>query len=265
MINPVAIVTGAATGIGAAIAEAFAQRHWRVVINFRRSEEAARATAERCETAGGEVWLCQADISQDADCRRLAREAEQHWGRIDALINNAGTTRFVAADDLEGLDAAAFQQIFATNVIGAFQMGRAVAPAMRALGRGSIVNISSFAGQAGFGSSIAYAASKGALNTLTVSLARTLAPEIRVNAVSPSFVDTYWLKDNMNAQQYLDLKQRVEHIAPLGAIATPQDVADAVVWLTEAGRLVTGEILGVDAGMHLAHPLAVKKGTSDES
>ena len=190
--DKVAIVTGSASGIGAAVALRLARRGAKIVVNYNKSETEAEASAKATREAGGEVLVVQGNVAEDSDCRKLASAAMDAWGRIDILVNNAGTTKFASHADLAALTAQDFQSIYAVNVIGPFQMVRACVPALKASGEGSVVNISSIAGIAGIGSSIAYAASKGALNTLTLSLARALAPEIRVNAVCPGFVATPW-------------------------------------------------------------------------
>jgi len=246
----VCIVTGSAAGIGAACAERLASKGARVAINYTKSEREAREVAGICEAKGGQTIVVQADVSSDEDCRRLAKAVETKWGRIDALVNNAGTTKFARHDDLDALQAADFQRIFGVNVIGPFQMVRAVAPAMQKQGRGAVVNVSSIAGITGTGSSVAYAASKGALNTMTFSLARALGPAIRVNAVCPGFVETRWLKGGLGAE-YEAKKQNYEAITPLKSTVLPEDVADAVVWLLEGGDKVTGEVITVDSGVHL--------------
>src|SRR5215472_17935706 len=127
----VAIVTGSATGIGAAVAVTLAKRGANIVVNYTKSGTEARATADAVRRAGAEVRLVQADVSKDADCRKLAQAALDAWGRIDILVNNAGTTKFVAHNDLDGLNAEDFANIYAINVIGAFQMIRACAPSMK--------------------------------------------------------------------------------------------------------------------------------------
>ncbi|MEX2080703.1 MAG: SDR family NAD(P)-dependent oxidoreductase, partial [Dehalococcoidia bacterium] len=198
----VTIVTGSATGVGAAAARMLAAKGCNVVINYTKSETEARETAAACEAFGVQALLCRADVSNDADCRRMAGEAVAKWGRIDGLINNAGTTRFVNHADLEGLSADDFLSIYSVNVVGPFQMTRAVAPHMQSAGRGAIVNISSIAGVMGVGSSIAYTASKGALNTMTLSLARALGPEIRVNTVCPGFIQGRWLRGGLGDDVY---------------------------------------------------------------
>ena len=248
--NAVCIVTGSASGIGAASAVLLAAKGARVVVNYSKSEAAARATAAACTAAGGEALLVQADVAEDSDCRRLAQAALDQWGRIDALVNNAGATKFANHADLDALSAADFQRIYAVNVVGSYQMVRACAPAMKQGGRGAVVNVSSIAGKNGMGSSIAYAASKGALNTLTMSLARVLGPEIRVNAVCPGMVDTKWLRVGYGSR-YAAIEARYRQGTPLGRPGTPEEVAAVIVWLIEGADLITGDTIMVDSGMHM--------------
>ncbi len=247
----VAIVTGSATGLGAEIAKLLAKKGCNVVINYSKSEAEARETAAACEALGVETLLCQADVAQDGDCRRLAAETFGKWGRIDALVNNAGITRMADQADLEALDADDFLDVYRVNVVGAFQMVRAVAPHMKAAGFGAVVNISSIAGVMGIGSSVAYAASKGALNTMTLSLARSLAPEIRVNGICPGFIGTRWWSDKLDEEKYQAFVQQIEKTVPLGKASGPADIAGSAVWLVEGADHVTGEMIIVDAGMHL--------------
>jgi NAD(P)-dependent dehydrogenase (short-subunit alcohol dehydrogenase family) len=244
------IVTGSAAGIGAACAQRLAAKGARVAINYTRSEKEAHEVAAACQAKGGQTVIVKADVSSDKDCRRLAETVLEKWGRIDGLVNNAGTTKFASHQDLNALDAADFQRIFGVNVIGPFQMTRAVAPAMQRQGAGAIVNVSSIAGIMGMGSSIAYAASKGALNTMTLSLARALGPAIRVNAVCPGFVETRWLTEGLGPA-FESKKKNYESITPLQATVMPEDVADAVVWLLEGAAKVTGELITIDSGVHL--------------
>ena len=249
--NAVCIVTGSATGIGAACAIELARRGCRPVINYTKSEDEARQTLRACEEHDVEALLVQANVAEDADCRRMAQAALDKWGRIDGLINNAGTTKVAFNHgDLEALAAQDFHNVYAVNVIGAFQMIRAVEPAMRKQGQGAIVNISSIAGLMGTGTSVAYAASKGALNTMTLSLARVLGPQIRVNAVCPGFVETRWLHQALG-DRYDSAKARSAGNAPLQKTSTPEDIARAALWLLEGADLVTGEFIIVDGGMHL--------------
>ena len=249
---PVALVTGSATGIGAAVARQLAARGFGVLINYTRSEAEAQETALACRAAGGKAVVCRGDVERDAQCRRLVTAALDAFGRIDALVNNAGTTKFVPSEDLEGLRPEDFQRIFGVNVFGAFQMTRAAAPALRDSGRGAVVNVSSLSGMTGLGSSLAYAASKGALNTLTRGLAHTLAPEVRVNAVCPGYADTRWGRAGLDDAGYERFKQGLERVLPLRVMPSADDVAEAVCWFIDAGRSVTGQLLVVDSGEQMA-------------
>jgi 3-oxoacyl-[acyl-carrier protein] reductase len=247
----VCIVTGAGTGTGAACALQLAKKGCRVLVNYSRSEAEAREVVAQCLAAGGEAIAAQGDVSSDADCRALARAALDNWGRIDALINNAGITKFAPAVDLDALEAEDFQRIYAVNVIGPYQMIRACVPAMQEQGGGAIVNISSISGVRGFGSSTAYIASKGALNAMTLSLARALAPQIRVNAVCPALIETRWHAGRFSPEAYANFKTNYEKTVPLGRAAQPDDVAEVALWLLEGAALVTGETILVDGGLHL--------------
>ncbi len=248
----VVIVTGSATGVGAACVKMLAAKGCNVVINYTKSEAEALETQAACEALGVETLLCQADVSQDADCRRMADAAIAKWGRIDGLINNAGVTHFNNHANLEGLDADDFHRIYGVNVIGPYQMTRAVAAQMKKQGNGAVVNVSSVAGVMGVGSSIAYTASKGALNTMTLSLARALGPEIRVNTICPGFIQGRWLRGGMGDERYEAAVAHQQASTPLRKAGTPEDMAQAAVWFVEGADLITGEILIVDAGSHLA-------------
>jgi 3-oxoacyl-[acyl-carrier protein] reductase len=199
------------------------------------------------------VILVQADVGEDAQCRRLVRAALDEWGRIDALVNNAGTTKFVKHGDLDGLSADDFLRIYRLNVVGPFQMARACAAALKAH-KGAVVNVSSVAAKLGTGSSIAYAASKAALNSMTFSLARVLGPEVRVNAVCPGYVDTPWQHNALGMEGANKAAAHYSAMVPLKDFATPEDVAGTIVWLVEGARQVTGETLYVDGGMHITPP-----------
>lgn len=245
----VAIVTGGATGLGAAVCERLAERGANLIVNYSRSREQAEATAQRCRELGVEAHAVQADVGVDDDCRQLVEQALAHWGRVDILINNAGTTRIVPLADLDGLSDDDFLGIYRTNVIGAYQMARACAPHMKQAGHGAIVNVSSISAQNGLGSSIAYAASKGALNTMTLSLARALAPEIRVNAVSPGFIATRWFSNPLGEEGLQKMIAAQEATTPLRRAGTAEDIATAIVFLADEGaQHITGSNLTSDAG-----------------
>lgn len=250
--DKVSIVTGSATGLGAAVAIMLAERGSKLVINYTKSEKEAKETLALCKAKGVEAIMAQGDIGNDDDCRKIAKAAIDAWGRIDVLVNNAGTTQFANHADLDALSADDFLWIYKVNVVGAYQMIRACAPAMREAGKGSVVNISSIAGVTGIGSSIAYAASKGALNTMTLSLARSLAPLIRVNAVCPGFIGTRWFSDRFGEEQYQKIRKQQEASTPLARAGTPEDIAASVVFFAgEGSDHITGETLITDAGMHL--------------
>jgi 3-oxoacyl-[acyl-carrier protein] reductase len=252
----VAIVTGSATGVGAATALGLARRGWDVLINYTKSEQEAREIESACRQAGADTLLLQGDVADDAACRAMAAAAVDRWKRLDGLVNNAGITTFAGSANWDALDAATFEKIMGVNVIGAFQMVRACAPHLKA-SEGAIVNVSSIAGALGIGSSVPYVASKGALNAMTLHLARVLAPDVRVNAVCPGLITTRWFKDGIGEQGYEALKAAYERSTPLRRACTAEDVAEAVIWLLDAARTVTGELVLLDSGMHLGTPPTV--------
>jgi 3-oxoacyl-[acyl-carrier protein] reductase len=249
MSKKVAIVTGSASGIGAATAVELSKRGWAVLINYSKSKDKAEQVQKSCPDS----ILVQADAGEDADCRRLVKAALDKWGRVDALVNNAGTTKFVKHADLDGLSADDFLRIYRVNVVGPFQMARACAPALKA-NKGAVVNVSSVASLLGTGSSIAYGASKAALNSLTFSLARVLGPEVRVNAVCPGYVDTPWQSNALGAAGANKAAEHYSAMVPLKDYARPEDVAETIVWLIEGARQTTGETIFVDGGMHITPP-----------
>ena len=245
------IVTGSSSGVGAATALALASRGAGVLVNCSKDAAAAEQVAEACIAAGGDARVVRADVADDADCRRMAAAALERWGRIDGLVNNAGTTKFASMRELEALSAEDFHRIYSVNLIGPYQMVRACEAALRATG-GAVVNVSSIAGTMGIGSSYAYACSKGALNTLTLALARMLAPQIRVNAVLPGFIETRWLEQGLGAGYQRARKDWCDK-SPLATTLLPEDVAASVVALLHAKK-VTGQLHTVDAGRGLGNP-----------
>jgi 3-oxoacyl-[acyl-carrier protein] reductase len=247
----VCVVTGSSSGIGAATVRLYAQHGWDVVVNYSRDVVPAEAVADECRALGVDALVVKADVSSDADCRGLASEVEACFGRVDVLVNNAGTTKFVALKNLDGLNAEDFQSIYAINVIGPYQMSRALVPLLKRNPVTGIVNVSSIAGSMGTGSSIAYMASKGALNAMTVGLARALGPDIRVNAIAPGLVETPWLQNGLGAERYAQTVQSYKARAALDAVMSPEDVADAAWWLGAGAAKTTGEVLLLDAGLRL--------------
>jgi NAD(P)-dependent dehydrogenase (short-subunit alcohol dehydrogenase family) len=251
-----AVVTGSASGLGAATAALLAKGGARIVVNYASSQKEAEQTADLCRDAGAEVVVVQGDVARDEDCRKIVAAAAA-WGRLDALVNNAGTTKHVAHDNLDGLSAEDFQRIYAVNTIGPFQMVRAARALLeagaKAAGHASaVVNVSSVAGISGVGSSIAYAASKGALNTMTLSLSRALAPAIRVNTVCPGYIDTPWFTKGRGEAGAKHVRDSVVARVPLKVASSAEDIAQLVGFLASpASSNMTGEVVRMDAGMHL--------------
>ena len=254
----VAVVTGGGTGIGAAVVRRLAARGVSCVINYATSRGEAEALA--VEVGQGAIAV-QADIVDDAACRALAKAATDAFGRIDFLVNNAGRTKFAAHEDLDALDAEDFVDVYRLNTIAPFQMVRACAPALRASPMGAVVNVASVAGVFGMGSSVAYAASKGALVTMTKSLARVLAPEIRVNAVAPGYVATGWYEKKLGEEGFAKLNAKVASSVPMGFATGPDDVAGPIEMLLDPmSRAMTGEVLLLDGGGHLDVALSRRPG-----
>ena len=236
----VVLVTGSSSGIGAATAHQFAAAGATVVVNSATSVEAGRAVAAELPDA----TYVQADVSDEADCTRLVADVIAAHGRLDVLVNNAGTTAVIPHGDLEAATADVWRRIFDVNVIGTWQLTVAAVPHLRAAGRGQVVNVSSLAGTRPVGSSIPYACSKAALSHLTRLLANTLGPDIRVNAVAPGLVDTPWTADWDLVREFVRAQ------SPLQRPATPDDVAEVLLGLARASY-VTGQVVLVDGGLSL--------------
>jgi ketoreductase RED2 len=236
----VALVTGSSSGIGAATARAFAAAGAAVLVNSSRSVADGEAVAGSLPDA----LYVQGDIAEPGVPERLVGAALDHWGRLDVLVNNAGTTALIPHQDLEAASVEVWRRIFEVNVFGTWAMSVAAVPALRAA-HGSIVNVTSIAGVRPTGSSIPYAASKASLNHLTVLLAKVVGPEVRVNAVAPGLVDTPWTED------WDVVREVVRQVAPLKRSGQPDDVAEVVLALTRAAY-VTGQVVCVDGGTTIA-------------
>jgi 3-oxoacyl-[acyl-carrier protein] reductase len=243
-----AIVTGSGTGVGRETALLLAQLGCNVAINYSRSRSEAEKTAADVEALGVKSIAVAADVSSDDDCKTLVSRAVSAFGRLDVLVNNAGTTTFVPHGDLDKVSADDFVRIMGVNVVGPFQMVRAARSALEQHGQGAVVNVSSIAGLRAIGSSIPYCASKAALNNMTVALARSLAPKIRVNAVAPGFITGRWLKQGLGSAYDPMLKLQRER-TPLQRVCDPIDVAQAIIGLVTGSDMITGVVLPVEGGM----------------
>ena len=243
-----AIITGGGTGVGRATSLQLARRGCSVLVNYRSSREGAEQTAAAAADLGVKAIAFHGDVADDGACRGMVEAAVDAFGRLDVLVNNAGTTRFIAHSDLDAVEVEDWDRILAVNVRGPFQCARAARTALAADGGGAIVNVSSIAGIRAIGSSIPYCASKAALNNLTLTLARALAPSIRVNAVAAGFITGRWLQEGLGAG-YEPTKAAFEQRAPLGKVCDPDDVADAILSLVTGSDLVTGQVLACEGGV----------------
>lgn len=248
----VAIVTGSSSGVGAATARLLASQGCNIVINYNSNADGANKVAEDCNGHGVESLVFGGSIVDDANCQQMVDLATGKWGRLDILVNNAGTTKFVDHANLDGLNSDDFQRIYGVNVIGCYQMIRAANKVMQEQEEGgAVVNVASTAAITGIGSSVAYAASKGAMVTMTLSLARALGPKLRINAVCPGFIEGDWLREGFGDEKYEALMESHRKNSPLGVTATPETVADAILHFITGSQVVTGETLIVDGGRHL--------------
>lgn len=244
MRGKVALITGSATGIGKAIALRLAREGVQITLNYSRSETEAIETQKEMEALGVKCLRFKASVADDLNVRQMVSETIQTFGRLDILVNNAGVTDFVQHDDLEGLKEEHWDRVMDINVKGMFYCCRAAAAELKKQ-KGCIVNITSVAGLTGLGSSIAYAASKAAANSVTKSLARVMGPEVRVNSIAPGTVQTRWING------IEDQLKPMHEGAPLGRMATPEDVAEIAYALIAHSHFVTGETIRVDGGMYI--------------
>jgi len=243
----VALVTGAATGIGRSAVLALARAGFDVVVNYSRSEAAARETAAEAERLGAATLLVRADVADEAAVRAMLEQVRERFGRLDALVNNAGTTASMTLRDLDSLSLEEWDRVFAVNVRGLFQVTRAAVPLLRKAPAPAIVNTASIVGLRPGPQPLPYAASKAAVVNLTKTLALNLGPKIRVNAVAPGWMEGDWMK-RMLDDKYDDLMGRRAKATPLKRVVTADDVAETMLSLIEGNRFVTGEVVVIDGG-----------------
>jgi len=243
----VALVTGAASGIGRSVSLALARAGYDVAINFSRSEAPARGVAAECEKLGAATLLAKCDVADDAQVRAMLKAVDAKFGRLDALVNNAGTTSMTDPKDFEEMTPAEWDRVFAVNVRGIFQVTRAALPLLRKAPAPCIVNTASIVGLRPGPQPLPYAASKAAVVNLTKTLALQLGPQIRVNAVAPGWMEGDWMK-RMLKEKYDDLMTRRAKLTPLKRVVTSDDVAETMMSLIEGNRFVTGEIVVIDGG-----------------
>jgi 3-oxoacyl-[acyl-carrier protein] reductase len=241
-----ALVTGAATGIGAAAVRALARAGYDVAVNYSSSEKAARETAAEAEKLGAKTLLVRCDVSDEKAVRAMLESVKKTFGRLDVLVNNAGTTASWKPRDLETLSLEEWDRVFAVNVRGLFQVTRAAVALLREA-KGCIVNTASIVGLRPGPQPLPYAASKAAVVNLTKTLAWNLGPEIRVNAVAPGWMEGDWMK-RMLKDKYEDLMGKRAKSTPLKRVVTAEDVAETMMSLIESNRFVTGEIIVIDGG-----------------
>ena len=249
--NPVAIITGGSRGVGKATAILLAAKGWNITVTCTRSIKDANEVVKTCQNLGVEAQAVVADVSDNQACLDTVDHTIKKWGRLDCLVNNAGTTKFAFNHgDLDALDGDDFLHIYSVNVVGPFQMVKACRQYLIHSDDPNVINVSSIAGIKGIGSSLAYASSKGALNTMTQSMARNLGP-IRVNAVCPGFIQGEWLRKGLGNDTYDAALANTEKTTPLGLAVTADQVAESIYNLMSLSKVVTGETILLDGGFHL--------------
>jgi 3-oxoacyl-[acyl-carrier protein] reductase len=248
--DKVVLVTGGATGLGRAMCLQFAREGAAVIVNYSKSKERAKEVVDLIETMGGQAAAIQADVSHDSQARQLIEKAVARFNRLDILINNAGWTRFIPHNELEKLSEDILESTWSVIVKAPIYCTRAAVPHLKAHGAGAVINITSSAAYTAMGSSVIYCAAKAALASITKSLARALAPEIRVNAIAPGFVDTGFVNWSPEVLEHLKRKTR------LGRPVVAEDIAEAAVYLAADAHATTGQTILVDGGVVALGPNA---------
>lgn len=246
-----AVVTGASRGVGAETALALARGGCSVLINYGKSAEAAEKIRKEAEALGVKAATFQGNVADDTACRKMMQTAMDTFGRLDILINNAGTTAFIPHDDMELVTDEIWSRIMDVNIKGPFQCVRAAKPFLKASGNGEIVSVSSLAGIRASGSSIPYSCSKAAVINMTISLARIMGPEVRVNSIAPGFIKGEWLKEGLGEKYDGFLKKKTEQ-SVLDKLCEPRDVAETILNIIAGSDLITGQTLLIDGGSDLA-------------
>lgn len=250
-VSKAAIVTGGGTGVGRATSLRLGRLGYGVLVNYSRSQAEAEQTVAEITASGGRAVAFCGSVADDSVCRAMVARVVEEFGRLDVLVNCAGTTDFIAFRDLDSVTDETWERLYKVNVVGAFHCARAAREAMLSSGGGMIVNVSSVAAQLAQGSSIPYCCTKAALDNLTVSLARTFAPEIRVNGIAPGFIAGRWTLAGLG-DRYEAICEAYEKTLPLKQVCRPDDIAEGILSLITGSRLVTGQTLTVDAGMMIA-------------
>ncbi len=255
-----AVITGSSNGIGAETAKKITSLGGRVTINYSKSKKLAEEVAHECSNLGNAPILIKADVATDEGCEHLISSAVKEFKSLNILINNAGRTKFADHSDLNALNRNDFENILSLNLISNYEIVKKARPYLANSKNSSIVNISSVAGLKGLGSSIAYASSKGALNTMTLALSRSLGPDgIRVNAVCPGFVATDWWKNKLGDKKFRKSIKKYERTNPLGETPTARDIVGSIIFFaSDLSNHVTGQLLAVDGGMLNGMPLKIE-------
>lgn len=250
----VAVITGAGrvNGVGAATARMLAAQGYHVALTCVKSLTEIKTVEAECLSFGVETLIFAGDLTEQSQCQKLAEQVQQRWGRTDAVVNALGSTRFIPFKELDKVTPEAFTELLATNVMAPFWVAQAFAPMLKQSPSAVLINVSSNAASSGGSSAVPYTAAKGGENSLTIALAKALAPQVRVNAVCPSFIDSSWWSEKFSGkdEQYQTWLNTMSENNILGKVLKPEDVAQAIMSLIN-NPVMTGELIRLDAGAHL--------------